>query len=258
MNIFSIKLTKIILPSYLAILLPVSIIPVHASYDQSYCYIGKAYDIESNALVYYEYHYEKTENRDLLLSETVVYKDPNKNIFAEKKLNYKTGLTTPSFKLIDNRNGYNEGVNLNNNNLDLFVQTSEKSRIKRESLKKNSNTVIDAGFDHFIRLNWQNLQKGETLYVNFISPVELDSFEFRIKKIDNSKSNDISNLEMSINNRFLRLFLDPILLEYSNVTNRILSYEGVSNINNNDGKKYRVRIEYDYENSMCAENSANT
>ena len=51
---------------------------------------------------------------------------------------------------------------------------------------------------------------------------------------------------MEIGNRLLRLLIDPIDLAYDLESRRLLVFEGISNLNNDDGKSYNARIVFEY------------
>ena len=44
---------------------------------------------------------------------------------------------------------------------------------------------------------------------------------------------------------FIRLFVDPVIVWYDVETRRALQYEGISNIYNEKGKSYIVRVTFD-------------
>jgi hypothetical protein len=52
-------------------------------------------------------------------------------------------------------------------------------------------------------------------------------------------------VKLDIDNFVIRLFLDPIVLTYDMDARRLVSYEGISNILNDAGDSYFVRISYD-------------
>ena len=45
-------------------------------------------------------------------------------------------------------------------------------------------------------------------------------------------------------NYILRQIMDPIVLTYEKSTKRLIKYEGISNLNDNKGKRYIVSIVY--------------
>jgi hypothetical protein len=44
---------------------------------------------------------------------------------------------------------------------------------------------------------------------------------------------------------FIRLFVDPIVVWYDTATRRAVKYEGISNVYNEKGKSYIVRVTFD-------------
>jgi hypothetical protein len=56
-------------------------------------------------------------------------------------------------------------------------------------------------------------------------------------------------VEMVLKNRLLRWMLDPIVLIYARNPARLLSYQGLTNIDRGDGSHYEALITYEYPQS---------
>jgi len=107
-------------------------------------------------------------------------------------------------------------------------------------------TVVDAGFNNFIQTFWDSLQTGTKLSVNFAVPSKLDTYGFRVYRDGATTVNGrpAVRVKCDIDNFIIRLFLDPITLTYDEEAKRLVSYEGISNISNEKGENYFVRITY--------------
>nr|HNH29964.1 hypothetical protein [bacterium] len=108
--------------------------------------------------------------------------------------------------------------------------------------------VIDAGFHFFIEQHWSALLNGETKTFYFVAPSQLDYFSFRVYKSGETQNGGRTayQLTMDIDNFLLRLFVDPIRLTYDPESRKLIGYEGISNIYNDEGKAHHVRMEFVY------------
>jgi hypothetical protein len=79
------------------------------------------------------------------------------------------------------------------------------------------------------------------------APSQQDCFKFVVFKTGETKRKglDVVNMKVELNNPILAAFVKPILLVYAKDTKKLLQYDSISNINNEDGKSHVVRITYD-------------
>ena len=106
--------------------------------------------------------------------------------------------------------------------------------------------VIDGGLTYFFIKNWSRLLNNEIVEFNFIAPSKLDYFRFRVSKnaiVDLGNRKGLQ-LKLEVNSFLLRAFVDPILITYDLENKKILSYKGISNINDDNGKSYSVIIDF--------------
>lgn len=208
-------------------------------------YAGKAFDLESGKLYYTEEHEEI--RKDITHTFTIIsYKNPEGEIIAKKKLDFKTGYLTPSFIQNDFRDGYLEGAEVAGKYVKVMYRKSSKHEMKTTSLEVPPPFVVDGGFNYFVKENWEALIHDKTLNFNFVVPAEQDYFSFRLKKVKETdyKGKQAVIYKMELDNFILRRLVPPIILTYDTDTKRLLKYEGISNINNPKGKSYFVKIVY--------------
>lgn len=225
---------------------------------KTYQLTGYAYDIKTGKYVYEERHTEYYQNSKHLYS-IVSYVDSKGKEFANKRIDFQVSPTAPDFKTTDLRTGYIEGAKKNDSkSYNLFSKLDENSPLSSKTIKINSSTVIDGGFDYFIRKNRKNLQDGKVLSIEFPVASRTTTFKFNIKKSKTTVYNDqdVHQIVMSINNRFLGLLVEPISVYYDVKTWRLLAYKGLSNITDDKGDGYKVNIIYKYNpGDPIAENS---
>lgn len=182
---------------------------------------GTAFDRDSGAPLYRERHF-----CDAGLTQcTVRYVDNGGNLIARKELDYSQSATSPSLVLKDYR---------------------RDAEVRIPSAVDNAQ-VVDAGFDNFVRAQWDTLADGETVTfrfrgVGFDSPLDMKI------GIDDKTDCDPANLCLAVNidSWLLSSFLDPIQLHYSRSDRRLQRYSGISNLKGATGESLDVDIYYAY------------
>ncbi|NQX88729.1 MAG: hypothetical protein HRT77_08690 [Halioglobus sp.] len=185
--------------------------------------LGNAYDRDSGKLLYSEQHACDTINRQCI----VLYKDTAGNVIAEKELDYTFHNSSPALVMVDYRR-----------DTEVIIPFSGASDL-----------VVDAGFDNFVREQWDSLIAEKAVrfrfrVIGFDSPLNM-----KVVSIPNSHCSD-SQLCLSVNidSWLLRNFVDPIQLYYSREDRTLQRYSGVSNLKEENGASMQVDIFYDYEN----------
>jgi hypothetical protein len=223
--------------------------PLHAQGNQTFSYRAKAFDLESGRFIYTENHREIWQN-GRHVGSAVRYLDPYGKLLVSKTVNYRTGETTPTFEMVDSRDGYTEAANVNGRSVVLKSRRNSNQPMASESLQLPAQAVIDSGFDAFVRSRLDDLMQGKSVKFPFAVPVERKFFEFRLRKT--SASSGKVKFTLELDNMVFRLFVKPIDLTYHRESRRLLEYRGMSNINNADGKSYRARIVFEYPEELLS------
>lgn len=208
-------------------------------------YHGAATDIKSNLLYYTEEH-EELMNKGIHAMTKITYKNKDGQVIASKLLDYTTGFTTPSFHQEDTRNGHSEAVEVNGNKVKINYKPSEKEALKTKTLDLPNGFVVDGGFNYFIKNNWKAVSEGKMVKFNFVVPSQLNYYAFRLRKDKETTFNNkqVITFIMDADNVFIRALVSPIVLTYDKQTHRLVKYEGISNISDNKGGNYVVKITY--------------
>lgn len=204
---------------------------------------GKAYDLNSNELLYTEHHQYSSK-----FSHSVDYKTPDGDIFARKTLNYEHGYFSPDFVQENTRNGELIRSHKKGKKVTLEYKENDKSTVEVEKIKVSENLIIDAGFNNFITENWAELISGKELAIEYLVPSMLDSFELNVKKVRCSNDDDYC-FSISSSSFFLRLFSNNLKLTYSKFGSndyQLSVFQGRSNICDEDGNYLDVRIQYSF------------
>ena len=208
-------------------------------------YEGIAMDAKTGLPLYKEEHEEISEN-GICIGLRTVFRDVHNNVIAKRTVSFRDNETIPNFQMEDERDGYLEGARVSGDSVHLFWRKNHKSTLNETTVLIPEPAVVDAGFNNFVKLHWDELLEGSTLEFNFGAAFALDYYRFRIFK----KSGTIVDgrervvMQCDIDNFLVRLFVKPIVLTYDVETRRLVEYEGISNINDDRGKSHFVRIQY--------------
>ncbi len=209
-------------------------------------YQSLATDLDSGNELYREIHTNEFENLKIAKSVSE-YIDMSGGLISKRIMNFEADSTNPNYTLEDFRSGYLEGAEVIDKGLvKVFMKTDSSSKMETEVLEIDSPYVIDGGLTYFFRKHWSRLLNGETVEFNFVTPSKLDYFSFRVSKNSIRKLGTHKGMEIILepSSFIIRQFVDPIYITYDLDTKHILLYKGISNINNDEGKSYNVKIDY--------------
>ena len=190
--------------------------------------VGKATDPDTGDTVYLEHHYCSAD----LLACRVFYLRPNSQVIASKRLNYEPNLKAPELTFQDYRT-----------DRELTIAESD------------ADYVVDAGFDNFVRLQWQDLAEGEDV----VFPFRLMDREKPITMRASEDGDDCASsklcLEVRLDSWLLGSLVDPIELVYDRKSQRLLQFSGISNLKSDAGRSQKVDIRYQYLDESGVETS---
>jgi hypothetical protein len=234
--------------------------PIDAPAAGTSIVVGTAYDSEGEEILYKEIHTQTNA-----LNRHVQYVSPQGNTIAKKNINYTNSLISPSYTL--ENYWANEKTYASWEESQLYLRFSHPPKANNESSdtdeqaqeptnkEKNfsiESVVIDAGFDHYIRENWQALMTGEQLKYTFAVASRLTTLDMRIQSkpcestLSDMNSSDILCLRTQPNGFLFRLLLTPIELSYHRSTQQLLRFRGLGNIADKNGDLLNVDIRYNY------------
>lgn len=204
-------------------------------------YTGYAYDEGTTDLVYTEEFTDRFIDGKHIETFTA-YFDPEHRKIAQRLLDFRKSKFAPDFKTEDLRTGYLEGAAISGNKVKLFRRKDKNSKVEEALLEIPGPVVIDGGFNQFIKSNWEALDAGEVLTFQFAVPARLDYFTLRAKKLGSS-DNEMA-IEVEPDKPILRWLASPIVVRYMKDTRRIRTYEGKSNISDEKGNNFVMRLVY--------------
>ncbi|NND69060.1 MAG: hypothetical protein HKN19_15830 [Halioglobus sp.] len=183
--------------------------------------VGTAVSVESGQEVYSEWHYCQEDRRRC----EVEYRDPAGKLIAHKSLDYRENLKGPALYMRDLRAGLEH----------------------RLGVETNDDVVVDAGFDNYVRLRWDDLLAGNDVVfpfrvVGINRPVKMKA-EVRS---DVDCPRELLCVRVAVNSWFIGLLADPIDVSYSRNERQLMRFVGLSNLRDETGKTEAVDILFDY------------
>jgi len=223
--------------AYLAFL---TAVPCHA---QLVTYQGIAYDPDEGDVLYSENHYLLMDTAGLPTERVVLYRCPEGPAFARKVMQIGGNELRPSFEMTDARLNYIEGYDRGQDSDLVYVQ--RQGERESEMLQVGKEAVADAGFDAFVRQNWDELQSGDSVRFEFLVPSRLSVMDFKVYKLRDERvaGNPASTFRLNLSG-VLGWFVSGLEVTYRDSDRALLRFEGLSNVRDPDGDNYIARIEF--------------
>ena len=204
-----------------------------------------ARDPDSGELLYTEDHLLRHQDQQLH-QRLVVYRCADGTAFARKRVDYAASALAPAFQFEDVRLGYREGLRRIDGDAQLWVRTPDSDKERSATLEAAAGLVADAGFDEFIRRQWQPLLAGETVPLEFAVPSRLESLGFQVRRLGpqalDGEPAEVFRLRLG---GWLGWLAPHIDVAYGRESRRLLRFEGLSNLRSDDGRSQLVaRIEF--------------
>tara|TARA_R100001377_G_scaffold82144_1_gene62221 strand:+ start:1216 stop:1962 length:747 start_codon:yes stop_codon:yes gene_type:complete len=214
--------------------------------------VGDAASADNGELLYREIHYRSDASASL--SERVEYVLPSGELIVEKTLNGARSSITPEVEQNDLRSGTRFSISDSGDSLDARYRRGDQGFESRR-IEKEERLVVDAGFDPYVRANWQALRNGETIRAEFFVPARLDTIKISIRETDAEQCAALESSALCLVVRpagILRLvgwLVEPLYLAYEQDSQRLLMYRGISNLLDENGQSQNVVIRYRYSNT---------
>lgn len=184
----------------------------------------------------------------------VDYTHHNK-LFATKQLSYGQSLKMPDVLQEDFRSGELREAKLIDNQVMLKYQSNRQKKAGEAHIPANRADVIDAGFDNYVRLHWDELVSGTIVPINFASMAHLKVLPLRIRYKPLAICEPLVNtgfcFQVEIDNPLLRLVLGNIKLLYDQ-QHRLQKFDGIVNLNDADGNNQKAVIHYYYQSDYLS------
>ena len=215
--------------------------------------IGKAYSLNEDDLLYTEIHCQPHDSNH----RKVTYLDDDNHLIAEKWVDYRSGLTTPSFTQINHWTGEFVEVRFFPEKIKVSYQSHASStEVDQSNLlltEAHTDVVVGAGVDAFIRNNWNTLVSGERMSFRFPVASRKALFDVNVRAAFCSYQNNGHRcFLLEPENWLVRMLVDPIELGYDTESRKLMRYRGLSNLEGQGGENMVVDIHYQYGNSKVS------
>lgn len=216
--------------------------------------IGTAWSPDKSKVLYQEFHF--AENPELDLPTRVQYRNPDGSLIAEKSMDYSLSMTSPSITQIDYRNTARIATEFVPDARDPQVrvgfQAHDSNEYRQQNVPYRDAMVVDAGFDPFIRQNWQRMVSGRSVSAHFLVPSRLDTVRVNLSQTD---TNNCTGVDVEMHCFVIRpagllrvvgFLVDPIYIGYEQESQRLMMFNGLSNLRDDTGDPRNVLITYEY------------
>jgi hypothetical protein len=214
-------------------------------------YQGRAVRPDSGELAYTEEVAERlTDGR--LTELLVIYRNPDGQEVARKKLDFTHHPTAPDYRFDDHRDGYLKGLETAADRFRVYYRMTREEPVKEKRLTIPEPVVIDHGLNHFILEHWEALLRGERRKFNYVIPKRLTHYRLRVTKTGEFQLNERASVQFEItpDSALLKLAAGVMggwnhVMVYDLETKGVVQYRGVSAIHDEEGGSYEVRTDYD-------------
>ena len=206
-------------------------------------YTGTATAPQSGQFLYRENHV--LQYRDgRLVGRVVLYTCGDGTAFARKTVSYVDPLS-PDFLLEDASNGMREGVRTEGNVRKVFFRGDRVAAEKSGSVPQVEGLVADAGFDAFVRGNWQTLIAGQSLGMHFLVPSRLRDMSFEVQHVRSDRTDgipvEVFRLKLS---GILGWVVPSIDVYYGAADHDLIRYVGLSDLRNTANDNFSAKIDF--------------
>jgi len=179
-----------------------------------------------------------------LVERVVLYTCRDGSAFARKSVSYVDPLA-PDFLLEDAANGLSEGIRTGAGGRTVFFRASPADAEISGAVPPVAGLVADAGFDEFVRENWQQLLTNAPLQIRFLVPSRLKDYAFQAQRLRSETVDgtptELFRLRLA---GFWGLFLSSIDVYYSSAERQLVRYDGLSDLRDAAGDNFKAQIDF--------------
>ena len=204
--------------------------------------IGKA--TFKDQLLYTEKHSAIVDKEGFYRNLVTNYLDSNGQIFAKIQSNFDKNKIVPDYEFQDYRQKLREKVTLEPSGQKINIEFEKAGKIENNTLEIKKNSVLSQGFHNFILSQFKNLA-DKKLEVYFVVTNRSDQYKFVVQ----NEKIEAGKMFISIKpaNFFLNAIVPTIKLVYEIESRRLLTFEGLTNIDDSNGKTLTAKIDYTYQ-----------
>ncbi len=210
-----------------------------------YIFTGFARDLRTGDLLYVETHEVRAAGTSAEQRTVLYRRNELAEPFARKTLTYGADRVRPAFQFADERSGFVESVRPVPAGFEVSSRAGNAATPRTATIPAADVSVIDAGFDEFVRANWKELQRGDAVTAPFLVPSRLDAIRFRLHKVRATRVEgaDATVIRLSLAGP-LGWLLPDIDVTYRDGDRRLMRYRGLTNIRDQDGELISAQIDF--------------
>ena len=213
--------------------------------------IGTAYNAEDGSVAYRELHYPAPGYPGL--SSRVDYEDAEGAVIVSKQMDFFRSQTAPAIDQTDLRTGSRFFTRHEEGRLQIGYQRDADTALRTDTMRLIPNLIVDAGFDPFVRSQWDALSAGRAVSASFLVPSRLGTITVSIAPVPREECAQVQGDVLCLMVRpagMLRIaswFVEPLRLAYDLEQQRLLMYRGLSNLLDARGKPQDVLVLFEYD-----------
>lgn len=175
--------------------------------------------------------------------EVAYHKSGSEESFANKTLEYEASVLRPTVDFV--QPAFDERMKITYPEPETLVINWQTPRGDSEKFEVAypTNTVVDAGFDNFVRQNWASVVAGEPVEFRFLGPTRGEHYGFVLEQVESERVDADYVVQIRPTSLVLRFLVDPIVLGYTN-DGALSDYLGLTNIRKNQDENYIAHIRY--------------
>ncbi|MDX1558573.1 MAG: hypothetical protein R3193_06690 [Marinobacter sp.] len=184
--------------------------------------------------------------------EVTYHKPDSDEPFARKSLEYDASVLRPTVDF--SQPTFDEKLEITYPEPETLLINWQTPRgdSERFEVAYTRDTVVDSGFDNFVRQNWESVLAGEPVEFRFLGPTRGEHYGFVLERVENDWVGADHVVQIRPTGMVLRFLVDPIVLGYSN-SGALSDYLGLTNIRKNQDENYTAHIRYSVETSPDCE-----
>jgi len=198
--------------------------------------IGIARDFSDSTIRYVEHHQYLASG-----DHRVTYFDLDGEVMATKVMTYPGLPQHPEISQSDFTRNIEVKTFTANQTLTMIRNAS--GQLKTHDFPMDESIIVDAGFDYFLRNNWQTFVEDVPRSYRFAIAGQERLLDVKIRKQHVSPIETVFTITPA--NLFIRMLMPEIRLLY-NQDRRLITYEGLTNLNLANGLSRHVSVEFSH------------
>ena len=213
----------------------------------SQCYTGYAYHPEDNTLAFTARYTPVGTDENLLKKWRVVYRDPTDQVLATKTLDFTYSEFVPVYSRHFKNSKNMAGIERNaSGNWSMVKREGAEGEVEKKAFDLTPKMASDNGIHPFIQAHFSELMANERVNFELVLPARQRVMSMRIDRIEDSTVNGkpAVRFRAKVDMLFVGWFTQQLVFTYNPENQRLISYRGISNLQDERGKPYPVEVRY--------------